>query len=124
MYRCAFGTVRALVAIRNAGLNIATVYPRREKTVVVKLANALERRGRFLAIIERLRNAVGEIRLPTRMTFASAVAVATGCTNMTSIDIYGYLWIHTGTSYISDVFRDWSHRSVFIHGSPTGRLTS
>lgn len=119
MYRCAFGTVRALVAIRNAGLNIATVYARREKTVVVKLANAMERRGRFLAIIERLRNAVGEIRLPTRMTFASAVAVATGCTNMTSIDIY-LLWIH----YISDVFRDWSHRSVFIHGSPTGRLTS
>lgn len=93
MYRCAFGTVRALVAIRNAGLNIATVYPRREKTVVVKLANAMERRGRFLAIIERLRNAVGEIRLPTRMTFASAVAVATGCTNMTSIDIYGYGYI-------------------------------
>lgn len=91
MYRCAFGTVRALVAIRNAGLNIATVYPRREKTVVVKLANAMERRGRFLAIIERLRNAVGEIRLPTRMTFASAVA--TGCTNMTSIDIYGYGYI-------------------------------
>lgn len=93
MYRCAFGTVRALVAIRNAGLNIATVYARREKTVVVKLANVMERRGRFLAIIERLRNAVGEIRLPTRMTFASAVAVATGCTNMTSIDIY-LLWIH------------------------------
>lgn len=122
MYRCAFGTVRALVAIRNAGLNIATVYPRREKTVVVKLANAMERRGRFLAIIERLRNAVGEIRLPTRMTFASAVAVATGCTNMTSIDIYGYGYIRY--RYISDVFRDWSHRSVFIHGSPTGRLTS
>lgn len=52
MYRCAFGTVRALVAIRNAGLNIATVYASREKTVVVKLANAMERRGRFLAIIE------------------------------------------------------------------------
>lgn len=98
MYRCAFGTVRALVAIRNAGLNIATVYARREKTVVVKLANAMERRGRFLAIIERLRNAVGEIRLPTRMTFASAVAVATGCTNMTSIDIY-LLWIHTYLMY-------------------------
>lgn len=97
MYRCAFGTVRALVAIRNAGLNIATVYARREKTVVVKLANAMERRGRFLAIIERLRNAAGEIRLPTRMTFASAVAVATGCTNMTSIDIYGYGYICTGT---------------------------